>query len=178
LSSRRRTTFTVALLTLVVGLLVANSLATGGVWFAKSLDSIQTLENRYYVLYARSAAQLTADMFGEGADTLEEFEVRASRGLLPMYNLDELGERLVERLRVERHLAWLSYADAGTGGFVGAWRRDDGAIVLNLSTPDRDGGRPSELVVDSGGRRTPFDRDLPAGYDPRERSWVPARARP
>ncbi|MEZ0297277.1 MAG: adenylate/guanylate cyclase domain-containing protein [Candidatus Methylacidiphilales bacterium] len=79
---------------------------------------------------------------------------------------------LAERLRVERDLAWLSYSDAKSGRYVGVWRRPDGAVVLNISAPDTDGGRPHEHVVMQTGELVLNEKQPSStGYDPRKAPW-------
>src|ERR671919_554667 len=84
--------------------------------------------------------------------------VGAIGGLAFVTRGESLGEQLAERLRYQQGLAWLSYSDHQTGRFVGAWRRADGTIILNRSSPDVDGGRPSEVVIGLDGRRVPYER--------------------
>jgi adenylate cyclase len=43
--------------------------------------------------------------------------------------------------------------------------------MLARSSPDVDGGRRSEWEVGVDGHLTPFERDVSAGYDPRQRPW-------
>src|SRR5207248_2943641 len=102
---------------------------------------------------------------------LEEARTRAQYGRLAVDDEDGLAAFLVDRLRYQKNLSWLSYSDEATGRFVGAWRDADGTLVLNRSSPAVDGGRPLEAVVGVDGARRPLSRDLPGGYDPRQRDW-------
>src|SRR4051794_34308321 len=109
--------------------------------------------------------------FSPTGPLLQESVEQVQRNRLRVDDVEELSEYLVGRLRRSRSVGWLSYSDQETGRFIGAWRRSDGAIILNRSRPDVDGGRPFEVEVTPDGRRIPFYRDLPGGYDPRERPW-------
>jgi len=68
-------------------------------------------------------------------------------------------------------VSWLSFGEAETGRFVGAWRDPEGRIIVNQSDPEIDSGRPWEFVLEQNGRRTMIDRGLAEGYNARTRDW-------
>ena len=63
----------------------------------------------------------------------------------------------------------LVIATRKTGHFIGVWRRDDGAIVLNLNSPGQ--GEAHEFIITVDGKETPYERPKPKDYDPRTREW-------
>ena len=58
-----------------------------------------------------------------------------------------LSDYLIDKVRHHPGVAFFYYGDQATGRFVGAWRRDDGAIILRQTAPDVDGGRAFEWEV-------------------------------
>ena len=168
---RRRLSLRTTLLSLLVGLLVVTMGSLAGLFDVNSSRSVAELEARYFRTISLAIGGEVAAFLDPALPILEELNARAQRGRLPVDDLDALGEELVERLRYQKPLAWLSYGEQATGRFVGAWRRSDGAIVLNRSAPEVDGGRPVEVEVTEDGRRVPFYREVRAGYDPRQQGW-------
>lgn len=172
--SRRYLTLRITLLTLLVSLLLGTAASLGAVAFVSTRESIQDLQERYFRVVSVAVTRETATFLQAGLPLLEEAHAQASRGRLPVDDPDALGEYFVERLRFQPALAWLSYSDDATGRFVGAWRREDGAIILNQSAPDVDEGQPREAEVLPTGQRVPFFREVRGGYDPRTRDWYEA----
>ncbi|GMV80283.1 MAG: hypothetical protein AMXMBFR7_14670 [Planctomycetota bacterium] len=157
------------------------SLATGIVLLATALaGSFALLSTRAGL---RQQAELSFDKMSRAtvkevrnklepaARLLLEFQSQAVQGSLSVSNLDELGVLLVERLRFQRELSWLSYSEHSSGRFVGARRREDGAVILNRSDPNVDDGKPFEYLAEPDGSRKELPRDKPSGYDPREKAW-------
>jgi hypothetical protein len=99
---------------------------------------------------------------------------RAPLGLLPLDEPARLGRKLAERLRQEPHLAWISDVDLARNRFVGATRRSDGAIMINIAATDVGSGVPSERIA------LPDGSWRPAGLSPRkayavvDQPWVKA----
>ncbi|PTY04473.1 hypothetical protein DB346_03290 [Verrucomicrobia bacterium LW23] len=155
-----------------IPIVVAVAGVIGWVGYHWSRSALREVTQREFALANESIADAIGHVIDEPARRyLEELGVSARRGILPMGNPTALGLILAERLRVERDLAWLSYGDAATGRFIGVWRRDDGAVILNMSSPDVDGGRPLEQVVTPEGVLVPIDKERPPPYDPRNRPW-------
>jgi adenylate cyclase len=168
---RPRFTLRFTLVSLIVVLLLSTVLAIGTVAFGNTRQGLRELAEAHFAVIVGAVGRAERVQLTTAVATLEELRVLAGRGLLPVDDADALGVYLVERLRYLRGLDWISYSEAASGRFTGAWRREDGAVVLNQSAPDRDGGRPTEVVVGADGTRTPFARDVGDGYDPRERDW-------
>ena len=126
-------------------------------------------EHEFTLINESSATQIAAFLNDPANRLLDEFSLRARRGMLALNNDQALGLDLAERLRVNKDLAWISYSDAQTGHFVGVWRRDTNTIVLNCSTPGK--GEAAEEVITPEGQQIPFQRPRPANYDPRLYSW-------
>jgi adenylate cyclase len=161
----------VTLLVLLTGLLLLTVGTIGLVAYQKTSASIRELADTHFRAISGATALQVRGLVEPAVLILEEFRAETQRGLLPIDDLDRLGEHFVERLRYARGLAWVSYSEQATGRFVGAWRRGDGAVVLNRSAPDVDGGRPYEELVTPLGLRFPLQRSLAPGYDPRHSAW-------
>jgi adenylate cyclase len=166
----------VTLVTLLVGLLLATVSSIAVVEFVTTSRSIQELESRFFSMLSIAVNGRVQTYLEPAIPVLEEARTRAQYGRLVVDDVDELAAFLVDRLRYQKNLSWLSYSDNATGRFVGAWRDADGTIVLNQSSPAVDDGRPVEAVVGADGDRRPLYRELPGGYDPRQRGWY-AQAR-
>jgi hypothetical protein len=80
------------------------------------------------------------------------------RGLLAVDDPESLADYLVDKVRYQPGIAFFYYGDQATGRFIGAWRRNDGAVMLARSSPDVDGGRRSEWEVSVDGRLTRSQR--------------------
>lgn len=167
----RRIPLRVALLTLVVGLLLATVGATFIASAITSSRSVADLESRYFQATSEAISGRVRAYLEPAISTLFDAQGQATDGRFSTSDVDDLGRYVVARLRHLPTLAWFSYSDQDTGRFVGAWRREDGALVLNRSDPGVNGGRPSEWVVKDDGAQVPFQRDLKGGYDPRTAEW-------
>jgi adenylate cyclase len=167
----RRVTLRVTLLVLLTGLLLLTVGAIGLVALRTTSAAVEELADTHFRAISGAAALQVRGLVEPATLILQEFRTQTYRGLLPIGDPEAMGERLVERLRYERGMAWLSYSDHATGRFVGAWRDVDGSVVLNRSAPNVDGGRPYEEIVTTDGEHVPLRRTLPGGYDPRERAW-------
>ncbi len=106
---------------------------------------------------------------------LEEFSHRAAIGRMPLDDHDAMAAYLAERLRVINDVAWISWGEERNGRFVGARRREDGAIIINRSDPSIHGGIPEERLVHLDGSLEPIETAHPP-YDPRVRPWYRAAA--
>jgi adenylate cyclase len=159
------------LLTLLVGLLLVTVLSLATVAQIGVTRIVDEMESRTFTVGALAIGTQVDAFFMPTVPLLQESVEQVQRNRLRVDDVEELSEYLVGRLRRSQSVGWLSFSDQATGRFVGAWRRPDGAIILNRSRPDQDGGRPFEVEVTPDGRRIPFYRDLPGGYDPRERPW-------
>jgi adenylate cyclase len=159
------------LLTLLVGLLLATVLSLATVAQLGVSRIVDEMESRSFTVGALAIGTQVDAFFAPTLPLLQESVEQVQRNRLRVDDIEELSEYLVGRLRRSPSIGWLSYSDQATGRFIGAWRRDDGVIILNRSHPDVDAGRPFEVEVTPDGRRIPFYRDLPGGYDPRVRPW-------
>jgi len=166
-----RPSLRLTLLTLLVGLLLVTVISLARVAQTSMSRIVADMESRLFTIGALTIGAQVDAFFAPAPPLLEDLADLAQRGGLRVNDPDALAGYLVGRLRRSPTVGWLSYSDQATGRFIGAWRRDDGAIILNQSAPDVDGGRPTEVEVTPDGRRIPFQRDLPGGYDPRQRSW-------
>ncbi len=167
----RRLPFCTALLMLVLGSLVCTVGAIGASAYFSASNAAQDLKERHYKLVSEATSLEVRRLLEPVPRILLEYRTLARRGMLPIDDPAELGKLLAERLRTRTFLGWISYSDRETGRFIGAWRREDGAIVINRSRPDMNDGRPSEWIVDEQGVLTPLEGELPGGYVPRTRPW-------
>ena len=155
---------------LLAFLLMASSGYIGWLGYSKSRATIEKFTKQEFSLANGIAAHEVSDFLNDAPNRLlEEFSVRARRGMVNLKDDRALGFDLAERLRVNRTLEWISYSDAQTGHFVGVWRDKDGEIVRNISTPGQGAARETILTVD--GRELPFQRPLSPDFDPRTRPW-------
>ena len=146
--------FRAAILALVLGSLALTVGVIGVVAFVNSSRSIEDLRERQYELTSRLMAREVSRLVAVAPKLLHAQAALAKRGVLNLENLDRLGVILAESLRVEPAVSWLTYQSAATGGFVGAWRDDQGRLVINRSDPTVDSGRPRESFVNDDGGRT------------------------
>ncbi|MBV9657805.1 MAG: hypothetical protein JO295_06820 [Verrucomicrobia bacterium] len=168
---RKTTTFQSALLRLVLGSLVLTVGGIGAAVYYNSNRAIESVKRQHYQLVSLTVAREVQDFFRPAYLTLLEMQSLGGRGLLPLDDPQRLGALFAERVRYVQTLSWLSYSDLRTGRFIGVWRRDDGAIVLNESSPEENGGHPRETVLFADGTTAPLERNLPGGYDPRTKPW-------
>ena len=156
---------------MLVGLLLVTVLSLATVAQAGVSRIVDEMAGRSFTVGALAIGTQVDAFFAPTLPLLQESVEQVQRNRLRVDDVEELSEYLVRRLGSAQSVGWLSYSDQETGRFIGAWRRPDGAIILNRSQPDVDGGRPFEVEVTPDGRRIPFYRDLPGGYDPRVRPW-------
>ena len=170
----RRLSLRLTLVSLLVGVLLSTVVSLATVAQVSIGGIVAEMEARSFSISALAMAAQVNAYVGPATPVLDELVDQARRGQPSVDDADGLADFLVARLRRAPTVGWLSFSSDATGRFVGAWRRADGAIIVNRSAPDVDGGRPSEVEVTDDGRRIPFQRDLPGGYDPRQRPWYRA----
>jgi adenylate cyclase len=172
IASTRRPSLSVTLLSLIAILLIATVAAiVAVVRVSQSLSEadLQTRAGNLGALASRLA--LTVEL-SAAPPLLAEMRSQAARGRLNMDDEQRMAELVIDRLRFVPALDRLSYSSLATGRYIGAWRREDGTIVLNTSMPGVDEGRASEWEVTPDGRRTSVATpSTPPGYDPRQRAW-------
>lgn len=166
-----RPSLRLTLLTLLGGLLLLTVVSLATVAQLGVTRIVDEMASRTFTVGALAISAQVNAFFEPARPLLLESAEQAQRGRLRVDDVEQLSEYLAGRLRQARSVGWLSYSDQLTGRFVGVWRRSDGAIVLNRSRPDVNDGRPFEVEITPDGRRIPYFRDLPGGYDPRTRSW-------
>ena len=159
------------LLALMFGLLLAFTATLIG-WrgYSNSRAEVRHFTQQEFAEANVLARHYVLDFLDEPASRLlAEYAVRARRGMLPLNDPKALGFDLAERLRVNPTLAWISYSDAATGRFVGAWRTAAGEIALNLNAPGPN--HLTEMIVMLDGTTIPLHKTEPPDYDPRTRPW-------
>src|SRR5918999_4156657 len=105
-----RVSLRVLLLTLLVGLLLVTVGSIAGLAFANQRQSIEELAERHFAAVSTATAREVRGLLAPARTVLEESRTRAQRGLLAVDDPEALGDQLVERLRYERGIAWLSYS--------------------------------------------------------------------
>ena len=162
-------TFTLASLTVTLVLL-----SVGAVVAVVSISDRQAREDielRYGRTSTFAVTESLRRNLAPAAPLLTEARLRVERGLLAVDDPESVANYLIDKVRYQPDIAFFYYGDQATGSFTGAWRRNDGAVVLARSSPEVDGVRRSEWEVGLDGRLTPFQRDVPAGFDSRRRPW-------
>jgi hypothetical protein len=155
---------------MLAGLLIVTAGFIGWLGYSSSYRAIEHFTEQEFALANEAATQEVSNFLNDPANRLlDELSLRARRGMLSLKDDRALGLDLAERLRVNRTLAWISYGDAKTGHFVGAWRTTDSPIVLNISIPGH--GEPREVTVKADGKESPDQRPRPKDYDPRDHPW-------
>ena len=113
---------------------------------------VEDLVGRRFEIVAKSTASELSALVGIAVNLLRGQRQKALQGLLPLEDSLALGRQFAEQLRPAKRLAWLSYGDAVHERFIGATRRGDDAIVINLSDPVVREGRPEEMLAQPDGR--------------------------
>jgi hypothetical protein len=168
---RRSPTLTEALSTLTVALVLASIAAIVAVVTISERQGRDDIELRFGRTSTVAVNEALGRHLDPAAPLLAEARQRAERGVLVVENPPSLSDYLTDKVRHHPGVAFFYYGDQTTGRFVGAWRRDDGAIMLRQTAPDVDGGRAFEWEVGPDGRRTPYEQNLVPGYDSRSRPW-------
>lgn len=152
------------------GLLIVTAGGVGWIGYSSNHRTLKRFTQYEFALANATAANhIGSFLNGPANRLLDELSHRAQRGMLRFDNDEALGLDLGERLRVDEHLAWISYSDAKTGHFVGVWRNVNHAIILNRSTPGQ--GPAREQVITPDGKLVDYHRSQPQDYDPRIYSW-------
>ena len=167
----RLPTLSFTLLSLVTTLLVTTVGAIAFVGATIQSRSVEALQERTIAATTLIIGFVMSSQVAPTRPLLEEMQGLAERGRLDVDDPSALGDYLVERLRYQPEVAWLTYSDEATGRFVGARRFAADGVILNVSEPAIIGGRPRELEVTVDGRHVPNAHALEGGYDPRGRGW-------
>jgi adenylate cyclase len=159
-----------ALISVVLILLVVTAHAIGIITFVNSRSSINELSQTLFNQVSSAAQQRVKGHLEPACHVIEESRSMASLGLLPLDNLELLGQRLAARLRYESSLSELTYGDRD-GRFVGTSRLKDGSIEIRRSFIDAEGqATRTRQSVDKSGQSTPVEQRTVV-YDPRKRPW-------
>ena len=167
----RRLSLRLTLVSLLVGLLLATVISLATLAQLSISGIVADMEARSFGISALAIGAQVNAYVEPATPVLDELVEQVGRGQPSVEDADGLANFLIGRLRRASTVGWLSFSSQSDGRFIGVWRRADGTIILNHSAPNVDGGRPSEVEIAADGRRIPFQRALPGGYDPRERPW-------
>jgi adenylate cyclase len=141
-------------------------------WLGYSSGRQQTkraAEDEFAIANDAATREITTFLNDPVNRLLDEFSVRARRGMLNLKDDRALGFDLAERLRVNKTLAWIHYSDVATGHFIGVYHNADGDVVFNTSTPGQ--GPPRQEIITPDGRELPYHPPTTDDYDPRQRDW-------
>jgi adenylate cyclase len=163
--------FRTAILQLVLGALLVSVGTVGVIGYFNSARTLDEMRQRQFNLLSLALSREVSRILNPADRILPELSQLTSLGLIRPEDPDQLGMFLAERLRQEESVSWLSFSDAGTGAFTGAWRNNDGAIVVNRSNPAIANGNPQEYILNQDGSRSPLPSRDNSAYDPRTRSW-------
>lgn len=163
-----RIPFRVAIVTLVVGLLAVTCGALILYAVHQGRENAEILKREYLDQVAQSAASEVARLPRSALAVLRFERDRFASG---RHASDPLGlaRELAGALQAVPEFRWVSYGDVA-GRFAGAYRLDDGEIILNVSDPRENRGIPREFRAATAApyvQSPPLDRP----YDPRERAW-------
>jgi adenylate cyclase len=155
---------------LLAGLLMVPVGTIGWLGYSSNRQQIKRgAEDEFALANGAAAGEITNFLNEPVNRLLDELSLRARRGMLNLKDEHLLGLDLVERLRVNPHLAWIDYSDEANGHFIGARRAENGDMVLNRSTPGP--FPPSEIAIMADGREIPLKAPRSVNYDPRQRDW-------
>ncbi len=139
----------------IVGLVLLSSVAIGicaGVLILSSTRTMITQAERAAVAAATDEAE---NFFDIGPEITADLAAAARRGLLPLNDPRRLAGQFAERLRVQPHLSWIGYGEAGSGRYIGATRSEDGEIVEYIADPTVNKSMPDQVAVTASGARSP-----------------------
>jgi len=159
------------LMAVTTGLVVVTAAALAAAISSLGSRIVEELVDRRFQTIAESAAVEIGGVVDAATGVLHEQIRLAAHDLLPFENRAELGRRFAERLRQERQLAWISYADPESDAFVGATRRADGLLLVNRSEGAIDNGQPSEIVEQADGSWKPVGGPRKKPYSVLTQRW-------
>lgn len=152
--------------------LIVSSMAVTGVLLHHYIGGmLEQLLLRQFDTVAGGAAVQIETLLDDAIGVLEAQRAGADLGLLPLDDPDRLGRDFAERLRQKPHLAWISHGDLARNRFVGATRRPDGAILVNIAATDQDNGVPIERIALPDGSWGPAGLLPKKPYSVVEQQW-------
>ena len=163
--------FRTAILQLVLGALLVSVGTIGVIGYFNSARTLDEMRQRQFNLLSLALSREVSRILNPADRILPELSQLTSLGLIRPADPDQLGMFLAERLRQEESVSWLSFSEAETGAFIGAWRSSEGAIIVNHSDPAIANGRPQEYQLNLDGSRSPLPSRNTSPSDPRTQSW-------
>lgn len=161
-------TFRRILIILVSGLILGTTLVTTLFMVGGMRRAMRTLMEKQVATTLDAVTGLVEEHFEPSERLLGTISRGIAVGRIPTGNPEQLALTLLEELRFESGISWVSFGYAD-GRFAGS-RTENGTYFINLSTPD--GGRPREWKVDDENRLTPHHNgNLPDSFDARKRPW-------
>lgn len=151
--------FRTAILQLVLGALLLTVGTIGIVGYINSARTLDELRQRHFSLVSLALSREVTRLLEAADRILPELRDLSDRGLINVTDPNQRALFIAERLRQEESVSAISFADSATGGYISAWRDQDGAIVVNQSGSQNDHGRPTPV--------NPV-------FDPRRQSWYRA----
>jgi adenylate cyclase len=162
--------FRVALLAAIAVLMTASLGAVSAFVLLRNNESSRAISDLQIEQALTDVGDRIRRFLEKGPLALEQMQRLVEGRLLNLNDIEQLEGYLVNEMRADRDLTWLSYSSAETGAFIGVTRRD-GMLVLNRSALDVDEGRPREWEIRDSGVRVPLSPKLQVPYDPRSTPW-------
>jgi adenylate cyclase len=161
------------LVTTIVGLVLLTVAAIGGSAAYLTLRNTRELIDQSRTSAVAAASGEVRRLFELGPRIMTELVADAQRGVLPLDDPHKLAARLIERLRLEPQLAWISYASRDTGVYIGAtrWNYGSSEIVEYIADPNVEAGMPQQTAVAADGTRTKPDYAEKKPYLVLTREW-------
>ena len=151
--------------------MLLSSLAVGVCATWLTLRNTQALMNLTEKAAVSTATDEIQNFFRPVPEITADLAADARNGLLPMDDPHLLARQLADRLRVREQLLWIGYADARSGLYVGANRREDGEIIEYVADPAVNGAVPKQVAVAEDGAESPPKFVETAPYRVTTRSW-------
>jgi adenylate cyclase len=167
-SGFRGVSFRTALLSLVLGLILASSLTSTGLGARGLRMAFQSLLEKQIMTTLDAVTSLVEEHFEPAQRLIDSLSRDIRHGRLAIDDPIKLAKSFAGDLEFEEGIAWISFGYPD-GRFAGG-REEGESAVINVSTPD--GGRPGEWKMDEHGAWNPFSHpNMPESYDARERIW-------
>jgi adenylate cyclase len=162
--------FRVALLAAIAVLMIVSLGAVSAFVLLRNNESSRAISSLQIEQALTDVGDRIKRFLEKGPLALDQMQRLVVGRLLNLNDVDQLEGYLVNEMRADLDLTWLSYSSAETGAFIGVTRRD-GTLILNRSALDVDGGRPREWEIRDYGVRVPLSPKLQVPYDPRSTPW-------
>ncbi len=166
----RQIPFRIAIVSVVVGLLVATCSALIGYVLYRGQRSVDILERDYLAQVAETTVRDVNQLPLATAQVLRVRRQDIEDGHYVIGDEIRLAGAFVNALHAHSDILWAGFSHDATGRFMGAHRLPGGAAILSVSDPRVNGGLPREFRADT---LAPYVRTPPQirPYEPRALDW-------